>query len=111
MVLEKRSINRCNKKYWGKGKYLTDILVKKRIERLPQKLRGEVEDMIEKFKNCTSKSNDTGRRKKKGKKAAKQYIPLVGDPCYNYSREAKERFFRNGACAFLFLLAKDHMET
>ena len=67
--------------------------------------------MIEKFKNCTSKSNDTGRRKKKGKKAAKQYIPLVGDPCYNYSREAKERFFRNGPCAFLFLLAKDHMET
>jgi len=34
---------------------------------------------------------------------------LVGNPSYDYSRFAKEQFFDNYACAFLFLLAYDYL--
>jgi hypothetical protein len=33
------------------------------------------------------------------------YNPLVGDFCYKYSRSARENFFENKVCSFLFLLS------
>jgi hypothetical protein len=33
----------------------------------------------------------------------KVYTPLIGDPCYKYSKMAKENFFTNPHLSFLFL--------
>ena len=32
------------------------------------------------------------------------YEPLIGDPCYLYSRLAKTNFFRDEHCAFVFVM-------
>jgi hypothetical protein len=34
---------------------------------------------------------------------------LIGDPCYNYSRFAKERFFSNPHASLLFLKSIEHI--
>ena len=106
LVMEKRSILRACKKFFGKGHYLKWGRIQPTLQKLPTQLRKQIDEMIENFKNCTSKNES---KAKKNKKKFKEYIPLVGDPCYNYSREAKERFFKNAECAFLFLLAKEHI--
>jgi hypothetical protein len=38
------------------------------------------------------------------------YFPLVGDPCYRFNREVKERFFNNVYCAFLFYTSTSHLK-
>ena len=35
---------------------------------------------------------------------------LIFDPCYRYSRLAKERFFRNVYCSFLFVIASRYLK-
>lgn len=34
---------------------------------------------------------------------------LIYEPCYQYSRESKEKFFNDPYCSFLFLIAIDHI--
>ncbi len=31
------------------------------------------------------------------------YDPLVGDPCYRYNKQAKEKFFKNVYLSYLFV--------
>ena len=38
------------------------------------------------------------------------YFPIVGDICYRYSREAKERFFEDEGCCFLFLKSMSYLQ-
>ena len=35
---------------------------------------------------------------------------MIYDPCYKYSRYAKEKYFKNPYCSILFLLAKDYLK-
>ena len=44
------------------------------------------------------------------KNPEKKYQPLVGDPCYSYSRLAKETFLRNKYCSFLYLICQATIE-
>lgn len=42
-------------------------------------------------------------------KEGQNYFSLVGDPCYRFSREVKENFFKNLPCAILFKIAVPHL--
>jgi hypothetical protein len=44
-----------------------------------------------------------GIKGRASKKPKYMYEPLIGDPCYRYNKEAKERFFKNRYLAFLFI--------
>jgi hypothetical protein len=37
------------------------------------------------------------------------YCPLVGDPCYRFSRKVKETFFQHLGCSFLYIIAMPHL--
>jgi len=50
-----------------------------------------------------NKKEDKKSKKKNNKNSS--YYPEVGDPCYKYRREVKEKFFGNVHTSFLFLLA------
>jgi hypothetical protein len=43
-------------------------------------------------------------------KANSNYYPLVGDPCYRYRKEVKERFFNDISCSILYLLSIQHLK-
>jgi hypothetical protein len=42
-------------------------------------------------------------RKLQPKELLKVYTPLIGDPCYKYSRAAKEKFFSDPHLCYLFI--------
>ena len=56
----------------------------------------KISDYLMEFSQCMSKDHFI-------KTGARVYIPLIGDPCYNFSRGAKETFFKKPHLAFLFL--------
>ena len=62
--------------------------------------------MINNFKKCKSKDHTEEEHGLNDE----NYIPLVGDPCYRYSRQVKERFFNNQACSYLFLKAVPYLK-
>ena len=104
-MLEKRSVFRSNKKFYQKDLFLENKKIKTIIyNKLPLEKKQKVIEMIRDFKICSPRSNPVSSRNRR--RNAKKYVWLVGDPCYNYSREAKEVFFRQAECSFLFLLAK-----
>ncbi len=41
----------------------------------------------------------------------KTYNSVVGDPCYRFSKRAKEEYFRNPFLAFLFFIAIDKVAS
>lgn len=61
----------------------------------------KITNYLEEFRVCMSK--DYGKRTDR-----KNYFPLIGDPCYNYSRLAKEEFFRCPHLSFIFLFFIPH---
>ena len=85
-VLEKRSVFRSNKKFYQKDLFLDNKIIKKIIyNKFPLEQNQKVIEMIRDFKICSSRSNPVSERNRRN---AKKYVWLVGDPCYNFSREA-----------------------
>lgn len=70
-------------------------------------MKTKLEGMIRRLKDCPTRNK---RKCKNYNILPKVYDPLVGDPCYKFSRSAKERFFENSECAFLFILVKNSVQ-
>ena len=56
------------------------------------------------MQKCTPKM-----RKNKKNWAENENNKVIFDTCYKYSRQAKERFFKNPHCSMLFLLSKQYV--
>lgn len=111
-VPEKRSIFRALKKFY-KGKFKTfkkgqfDKQLQEDFESkllLPEE-HSSILQMISDFKKC--KSRDYTKQSKKA--MDEEYIALIGDPCYRYSRSKKERFFKDKTCSYLFMGALPYL--
>ena len=79
-----------------------DVKFQTKIDSLKPETRKNVYEVIDYFKSCNSQPCDQNGSKendlkslKRSKNPKKTYIPLVGDPAYNFRREVKERFFQN----------------
>ena len=70
----------------------------------------EIREIISQLKRCKSRQIAEGKNKNGNKSNKIEYFPLVGDPCYKFSRLTKEVFLKNEYCAFLFVLAQDFLK-
>ena len=56
------------------------------------------------MQKCLVKHNN----KKKNPKLNPE-VDIIYDPCYKYSRRAKEQFFKNVYCSFLFVISQKYL--
>lgn len=60
------------------------------------------------FRKCKTRISIFKQNERKNTQKL-DYYPLVGDPCYRYSRLTREKFLKNKACAFLMIKAEKYI--
>ncbi|CDW81741.1 UNKNOWN [Stylonychia lemnae] len=104
-VCQKRSIFRDLKKMIQNNQHKFKTLFK-RIE-IPSCIQQDVEIRLNQFQNCSSYYKIT---EKTLNKPFIQYFPIIGDVCYKFNRLSKEAFFKDKACAYIFLHASEYLK-
>ena len=77
---------------------------------LPDELRLQILDMIQEMAKCQSFPYTKKATIRTHFASEDTYNPLIGDPCYKFSRKAMKNFFRNIPCSILFLFAVPYIQ-